>query len=105
MFAKNNTVPEIVARYIRNIHREEFEIKNFGIPVEVLAVVYFRRATSGKWWYSPNGKMDLTGDRPRWVPCAPDNAHWYEIPVCHERIKKISENTREKYRELINKWD
>ena len=95
MRAWNNTVPEIVARYARSRYRYDFVKANPGIPEEVLAVVYFRRATNGKWWYAPAGRFDP--DLVRWVESAPDHAKWYEIPVCHEKIKKITPETREKY--------
>ena len=98
----SSTVPEIVARFVRNRHRDEFQVRNPDIPEEILAVVYFRRQTSGKWWYCPDGKIDLSGDRPRWVSPAPEEAYWYEIPVCPEKIKKITQGTRDKYRHLID---
>jgi len=98
----NNTVPEVVARYARNHHRAEFVSNNPFIPEEVLAIVYYRRATGGKWWYAPAGKIDLSGHRPRWIQCAPDDAKWYEIPVCSEKIKHISERTREKYADMLS---
>ncbi len=92
----NNTVPEIVARYARNRHRAEFVAANPDIPEEVLAVVYFRRATNGKWWYAPDVKFDPEG-KTRWIEPASYDAKWYEIPVCPEKVKSISSDTREKY--------
>lgn len=95
----NNTVPEVVARYARNRHRAEFVAANPGIPEEVLAVVYFRRATNGKWWYAPAIKFDPDG--PSWIHPAQFDAKWYEIPVCPEKIKTITQETREKYADLL----
>ena len=92
----NNTVPEIVARYARNRHRADFVAANPDIPEEVLAVVYFRRATNGKWWYAPPGYFDP--DVARYIESAAFDASWYEIPVCPEKIKTITQETREKYR-------
>lgn len=102
MRAKNNTVFEIVARYVRNRHRYEFLVRNPNIPEEILAVVYFRRQTGGKWWYAPPGHLDLNGARPRWVLSASDDAKWYEIPVCREKIKKITSDTQDRYRQILN---
>lgn len=99
----NNTVPEIIARYARNKHRAEFVAANPGIPEEVLAVVYFRRATNGKWHYAPTGYFDPV--QVKWIHCADLWAKWYEIPVCPEKIKKITSNTREKYAFILNQQD
>ena len=103
MRAINNTVSEIVARYARNRHRAEFVSRNPGIPEEVLAVVYFRRATNGKWWYAPNIKFNPNGGStiPHWIDPAPLDAPWYEIPVDPEKVKTITQETREKYMELM----
>jgi hypothetical protein len=95
----NNTVPEIVARYARNRHRAEFVAANPDIPEEVLAVVYFRRATNGKWWYAPKGYF--SPDVARYVESASYDAKWYEIPVCPEKVKSISYDTREKYADML----
>ena len=105
MRAINNTVPEVIARDARNRHRAEFVAANPGIPEEVLVVVYFRRATGGKWWYAPSGKIDLSGERPRWVESAPLEAKWYEIPVCPEKIKRISQRTLGKYAKELRSAD
>lgn len=96
----NNTVPEIIARYARNRHRADFVSCNPGIPEEVLAVVYFRRATNGKWWYAPKGYFDP--ENIKWCNSAPITAKWYEIPVCPEKVKSISSDTREKYLRELN---
>lgn len=98
----NNTVPEIVARYARNRHRADFVASNPDIPEEVLAVVYFRRATNGKWWYAPEIKFDPNSSLlPRWIQPAPLFAKWYEIPVCPIKVKSISYDTREKYADML----
>ena len=96
----NNTVPEVVARYARNRHRAEFVAANPGIPEEVLAVVYFRRATNGKWWYAPAKRINFDHEPPRWEGC-PEDAKWYEIPVCPIKVGRITQETREKYADLL----
>lgn len=102
MKALNNTVEQLVARYARNRHRAEFVAANPGIPEEVLAVVYFRRQTAGRWWYAPKNKMYLIQGRPRWEAPGLKDDKWYEIPVCPEKIKKITQKTREKYLRELN---
>jgi hypothetical protein len=99
----NNTSADIVARYARNHHREEFVARNPGIPEEVLVVVYFRRTTNGRWWYAPPSRFDP--DLARYVESAPMDAKWYEIPVCPNKISKIKQDTREKYMALLYKED
>ena len=99
MRAWRNTVPEVVARYARNRHRAEFVAANPGIPEEVLAIVYFRRATNGKWWYAPEGYFDP--DQVKWIDCAPFDAKWYEIPVDPIKAGRITQETREKYADLL----
>ena len=103
MRAKNSTSSELIARYARNRHRADYIAANPGIPEEVLAVVYFRRTTNGKWWYAPPSYFDP--DKVMWCFSAPNEAKWYEIPVCHEKIKKIGSNTREKYMALLYNED
>lgn len=95
----NNTVTEIIARYARNRHRAEFVAANPDIPEEVLAVVYFRRATNGKWWYAPKGYFDP--DQAKWIQVGTADAKWYEIPVCPIKIKSITMDTREKYADML----
>lgn len=102
MRAKNNTVPEIIARYARSRHRADFVAANPGVPEEVLAVVYFRRATSHKWWYAP--PLYFNPDKVMWCHAAPDDAKWYEIPVCPIKIKTIGLDTREKYMALLSQF-
>ena len=95
----NNTVPEVVARYARNRHRAEFVAANPGIPEEVLAIVYFRRATGGKWWYAPPSYFDPV--EVKWIYCADSWAKWYEIPVDPIKVGRITQETREKYADLL----
>lgn len=96
MMSQSNTVPEVIARYARNRHRAEFVKANPGVPEEVLAVVYFRRTTNGKWWYVPTSF---------WLESCTHNVRWWEIPVCPEKIKSISGQTRKKYAALLNAAD
>ena len=92
-----NSVEDIVARYARNKHREEFVKANPDIPEEVLAVVYFRRTTNGKWWYAPADRQEEMV----WYRCAPLDAKWYEIPVCPIKTSKIKKETRERYMDML----
>ena len=87
----SNTVPAVLKRFLNNPHREQFMEDN-NLTLAQAAVVFFRRHTNSKLWYS--GSL--------WIRYGSERYGWWEIPVDMERVLTIRPATLIKYQEILN---
>jgi hypothetical protein len=85
----SNTVENVLKRFMKNPHREQF-MKENNLTLAQAAVVFFRRHTNSKMWYAGNNWLEHNMKR------------WWEIPVSHVELPRIKAETLAKYQAIVN---
>ncbi len=114
----SNTVKSVVARFLRNKHRDEFMALNPWMDLPTAAVVYFRRHTAHKTSYASYQDLpretyvinhEVTNKAAYYAELAAYNkaalaaerSHWYQIPVSQKQCTGIRPATLAKYTGII----
>jgi hypothetical protein len=103
----SNTVKSVVARFLRNKHRDDFMALNPWMDLPTAAIVYFRRHTSHKFSYASYRDIpNQTDDQYKEYFAAYSQQlfnKWWQIPVSQKQCAGIKPDTLARYTEILAK--